>query len=164
MGVERLDMHRPIPTGAHDLSQSLRIVLISLVDLHLESGPRMPGVEACDFEAAATQFVYQPWCHGAGFDADAGIVFGMPTHHSLDLFRIRRALTTPHSATGIVDDADRRQLLRHVQTNVVGHRTASDGESPESSARITTPVSLPAAAITRCPHKAARRLEIGHPA
>jgi hypothetical protein len=28
--VERLDMNRPVPPGANDLSQSLRIVLISL--------------------------------------------------------------------------------------------------------------------------------------
>ena len=122
MGVKRLDMHRPIPTRAHDLRQSLRIILIGLVELHLECSPRMPGVKASDVEPAATQFVYQPWRHRTGFDADTGILSGMPTHRPLNLFRVRRALTPPQSATGIVNDADRRQLLRHVQTNVVGHR------------------------------------------
>src|SRR5215472_10449709 len=125
MGVERLDMHRPIPSRAHDLRQSLRIILIGLVDLHLECSPRMPGVKAGDVEPAATQFVYQPRRHWTGFDAVTGVLSGMPTHRRLDVFRVRRALTPPQPATGIVDDANRRHLLRHVQTNVVGHRTAS---------------------------------------
>ena len=80
-------------------------------------------------EQHRTKLHSQPWRHRARFDADAGTISAMPTHHSLDLFGVRCALTTPHSATGIVNDADRRQLLRHVQTNVMGHRTASDGES-----------------------------------
>ena len=44
------------------------------------------------------------------------------------------ALATPQPAAGIVDDADRRELLRDVQTNVVGHLTASDGESYRATA------------------------------
>src|ERR1700722_7874895 len=134
MGVERLDMHRPVPSRTHDLRQPLRIILIGLVDLHLECSPRMPGVKASDVEPAATQFVYQPWRHGTGFDADTGILSGMPVHRPVDLFRVRRALTPPQPATGIVNDADRGQPLRHVQTNVVGHRTASDGEYHRATA------------------------------
>jgi hypothetical protein len=95
MGVERLDMHRPIPSRAHDLRQFLCIILIGLVDLHLERSPRMPGVKARDVEPAAAQFVHQPWRHRTGFDADTGILSGMPMYRSLDLFRVRRALTTP---------------------------------------------------------------------
>ena len=41
----------------------------------------------------------------------------------------RFTLATPLPATGIVHDTDRRQFLRHVQTDIVGHRTASDGET-----------------------------------
>src|SRR5580692_2469694 len=147
MGAERLDMHRPIPSRAHDLRQSLRIVRIGLVDLHFERRPRMPGVKACDFEPPAAQFVHQPWRHGTGLDADTRILFGMPTYHPLDLFGVRCALTTPKPATGAVNDADRRQLLRHVQTNVVGHRTASDGESH----RATSPGSRHYRRINRLP-------------
>jgi hypothetical protein len=77
------------------LRQSLRIILIGLVDLHLERSPRMPGVKARDVEPAAAQFVYQPWRHRTGFDADTGILSAMTTYRPLDLFRVRRALTTP---------------------------------------------------------------------
>jgi hypothetical protein len=100
-------MHRPIPTRAHDLRQSLRIILIGLVDLHLECSPRMPGVKASDVEPAATQFVYQPWRHRTGFDTDTGILSGVPTHRPLNLFRVRRALAPPQPATDAVNDADR---------------------------------------------------------
>ena len=68
---------------------------------------------------AATQFVSPPWRHGTGFDTDTDILSGVPTHRLADLFRVRRALTPPQPTTGIVDDADRGQLLRHVQANVV---------------------------------------------
>jgi hypothetical protein len=43
VALERLDINRTVPPGANDLSQSLRIVLISLVDLHLEGGACVPG-------------------------------------------------------------------------------------------------------------------------
>ena len=46
-----------------------------------------------------------------------------------------------------------RSILRHVQTDIVGHRTASDGESHRATARSAAlSASQPAAAITRCPH------------
>ena len=73
---------------AHELRQSLRIVRVGLVDLHLERRPRMPGVKACDFEPPAAQFVHQPWRHGTGLDADTRILLGMPTYHPLDLFGV----------------------------------------------------------------------------
>src|SRR6516225_5089760 len=104
MGLERLDMNGPIPPRAHDLRQSLRIVRIGLVDLHLECRPRVPSVQACDFEPAAAQFVHEPWRHGAGLDADTRILFGMPTHHPLNMFRVRRAMATPQPTTGIVNN------------------------------------------------------------
>src|ERR1700756_2103146 len=37
MAVERLDVNGPVPASADDLSQSLRVVLICLVDLHLKA-------------------------------------------------------------------------------------------------------------------------------
>jgi len=36
----------------------MRIVLIGLVDLHLESGPCMPGIKASDVEPAIAQSVH----------------------------------------------------------------------------------------------------------
>jgi hypothetical protein len=54
----------------------------------------MPGVKARDVEPAAAHFVYQPWRHRTCFDAYTGILPGMTTYRPLDLFRVRRALTT----------------------------------------------------------------------
>src|SRR5215469_7589409 len=70
--------------------------------------------------------MHQPWRHGTGLDTDAGILAAMPLGGAFDLFRFRGALATPQSATGIVHDTDRRQFLRDVQTDIAGHRTASD--------------------------------------
>ena len=53
VGVERFNMRGPIPSCAHDLCEPLRIVLIGLIDLHLERGSRMPRIEASDIKCAA---------------------------------------------------------------------------------------------------------------
>src|SRR3954469_17014296 len=63
------------------------------------------------------------------------------------------ALATPEPATGIVDDTDRRQLLRNVQTNKAGHRAPPMCQLPGT---VPGPRQyewnwLPTA-ITRCPH------------
>src|SRR5271155_1097435 len=113
----------------------------------------MPRIEACDGEPATAQLVHQPWRHRTGLDTDAGILAAMPPHRALNLFRIGSALATPQSATGVVHDTDRGRFLRYVQANIVGHRTASDGESDRATARSAAlSASQPAAAITRCPH------------
>jgi hypothetical protein len=47
----------------------------------------MPRVKAGDVEPATAQLVHQPWCHGPGFDADAGLV-SVSLHRPFDLFRV----------------------------------------------------------------------------
>src|SRR5208283_2127181 len=89
VAVERLDVNRSEPAGADDLSQPFRIVLIRLIDLHLESSAGVPSVETNDFKSESAQFMHQPWRHRASFDANAGFIPRMSAHHSGDLFRRR---------------------------------------------------------------------------
>ena len=80
-------MNRPVPSGPNDLSQSLRIVLIRLVDLHLEGSACVPDVETNDFEAKIiTEFMHEPWCHRSGLDPYAGVISRMPADQNGDLF------------------------------------------------------------------------------
>jgi hypothetical protein len=90
VALERLDINRTVPPGANDLSQSLRIVLISLVDLHLEGG-------ACgnDFGPEIAQFMHQPWRHRSGLDPYAGVISRMPADQNAHLFWNRGALAPP---------------------------------------------------------------------
>src|ERR1700730_13269682 len=118
VAVERLDINRPVPA---DLSQSFRVVLIRLIDLHLEGGTCVPGIETNDFEPEIAEFVHEPWRHRSGLDPYAGVIPCVPTHETADLFRNRRALAPPYSAANIVDDANSRHLLRNVQSNKMGH-------------------------------------------
>jgi hypothetical protein len=121
VAVERLDVNRPEPAGADDLSQPFRVVLIRFIDLHLESGAGMPSVETNDFKSESAEFMHQPWRHRASLDANAGIISRMSAHHSGDLFRRRGALAPPQPATSIVHDANGCHFLRNVQTDEVGH-------------------------------------------
>jgi hypothetical protein len=109
------------------MRQSFRVVLIRLVELHPERRSRMAGIKAGDVEPEAAQSVHKPWRHGPGLQANAGIRSAMLPDGAPDVFRIRDALAAPKSATGTVDDTNRRHFLRHIQTDIVGHRIASDG-------------------------------------
>jgi len=93
--VERLDMNGSVPSRANDLSQSLRIVLIRLVDLHLEGSACVPGVETNDFEAKSAKFMHEPWRHRSGLYPNAGVIPSMPADQNADLFRICGALAPP---------------------------------------------------------------------
>ena len=88
MGIERLDVHRPIPSRAHDLREPLGIVLVGLVHLHLERGTGMSRVEANHVEPALAQFMDKPWRHRASFNPDARIIPRMPSHSPLNWFRL----------------------------------------------------------------------------
>ena len=95
MTVERLDMNGSIPSRANDLSQSLRVVLISLVDLHLEGSSCVPGVETNNFEAEIAKFMHEPWRHRSGLYPYAGVIPRMPADQNADLFWICGTLAPP---------------------------------------------------------------------
>src|SRR5580700_4140735 len=92
VAFERLDVNGPVPASANNLSQSLRVVLIRLVDLHLQGGTRMPGIETNDFEPEFAEFMHQPWRHRSGLDPYAGLVPRMQADQNGDLFWNRGAL------------------------------------------------------------------------
>src|SRR6478736_9582611 len=77
MRIEGLHVNRPIPSRAHDLGQPFGIVLVGLVELHLQSGLHSPGVQTLDIEASAAQAVNEPGCHRTGFDAYFSVDTGM---------------------------------------------------------------------------------------
>src|SRR4051812_42487153 len=111
MSVERLDVHRPVPSGAHDLRQTLGVILVGLVHLHLERGARVPGVETGDIEAARAQFMHEPWRHRPGLDPKLGILSRMPPYDARNLLRIGRTLAAPKPRPGLVNNTDPSQLL-----------------------------------------------------
>ena len=78
MAAKRFDVNGPIPTGANDLSQSFRVVLICLIDLDFESGTRMAGVKTRNFEAEIAEFMHEPWRHRTSFDSYAGVILMTP--------------------------------------------------------------------------------------
>ena len=85
----------------------------------------MPGVKIHNFEAEIAEFMHELWRHRSSFDPYAGVISGIPTHHSTDPFWNGRALAPPQPPTGIIDHADGGHLLRNIQANKMGHRSAS---------------------------------------
>jgi len=65
--------------------------------------------------------VHQAWRHRAGLDTDLRVGAGMAPDNPLNLFRARRALTSPKTHPGIIDNTDSRRLLRYIQSNKIAH-------------------------------------------
>src|SRR5258706_1035695 len=121
MRVQRLHMHRAIPPRANDIGKPFSIVLVSLVDLHLERSASVPRVEADHVETAVTELMDQPRRHRSRLDTNFGIMTGMAADGGIDLIRARRANTAPNPVAVRIDDTDRRCLLRYVQAYRMGH-------------------------------------------
>jgi hypothetical protein len=90
VGFEGLDVHRPVPSRAHDLCQAFGVVLVGFVDLHLKSSTGVPSIEAHNVEASTTHLMHQPWRHGTRLDANSCFFASMPAHGALDLTRTER--------------------------------------------------------------------------
>jgi hypothetical protein len=84
---------------------------VGLVHLHLERGTRVPGIEAGDIEPSRAEFMHEPRRHRPRLDPDPRIASRVPTDHPRNLLRVGRALATPEPTSGVVDNADRSQLL-----------------------------------------------------
>jgi hypothetical protein len=106
---------------AHDLRQPLGITLIGLVDLHLQRSARVPRIKACDIQPTTPQLVHKPRSHRPGLKANAGIVASVAAYCRIDLLGRRNTNAPPDPVASWIDNADRRHLLRYVQTNKVSH-------------------------------------------
>src|SRR6266851_984986 len=137
MRIERLYVDWPIPSRAHDLRQSLGVVLVGFVEPHLQRGLHTPGVQTLDIKASAAQAVHEPGRHRAGLDTDFDVNnTGMPQHACRDRSGVSDACTSPEPPALLVHNANRRRLLRHVQPNIMRHRNLRWCKPPGDSARI----------------------------
>jgi hypothetical protein len=81
-----------------------------------------PRVEANHVEPEIAKFMHNPRRHGAGFNPNPRIIARISAHRGANIFRDGKALASPYSPTVLVDNANRRRLLRNVQANKMGHR------------------------------------------
>jgi hypothetical protein len=77
MGVQGLHVHGLVPAGAHHLRQAFRVILIGLVEPHLQRGFDPPGVETFHLDARLPQAVNEPGHHRPGLDSSRRIGAGM---------------------------------------------------------------------------------------
>jgi len=87
------------------------IVLVGLVHLHLQCRTCVSSVETNNIQSPLAERVHEPWRHRAGFQPDTSVLSRMPFYDSFELHGIGGALTTPYPSAGLVDNADRGQLL-----------------------------------------------------
>jgi hypothetical protein len=73
MRIERFDVDRPIPSCAHDLRQTFGVVLIGLVDPHLQCGLNAAGIQTLHIKPLATHAMNEPGRHRSGLDTHFGV-------------------------------------------------------------------------------------------
>src|SRR5215213_1247017 len=124
------ERYQPVRMICASPSASFWSVLLSCIF----SAARVTRVKADDLKPPAAQFVDEPGRHRPGLDLDAGLIAGMAAKRLLDHLGRRGAYAAPDPAAACIDNTDRRCLLRHVQANKVGHRSASDGRNHRATA------------------------------
>jgi hypothetical protein len=73
MSIKGLHMDHPIPPRAHDLRQPFSIVLVGLVQSHLQRHLHLPGVQTPNVDASAAQPMNKPGRHRTGLDTHLGV-------------------------------------------------------------------------------------------
>ena len=123
--IKRLHAHGPTPPRAHDLRQTLRVVLAG--HLHLERGAGLPRVKADDIQPSAAWLMHKPRHHRTGHLTKLRVRSRMPSYCPPDLLGSVRNWPRQGRRGGLFEDANCRQPPRDVQTDGSGHRTAFDG-------------------------------------
>jgi hypothetical protein len=127
--------------------------------LHLQRSARVPRIKACDIEPATPQLVHKPGSHRPCLKANAGIVASVVAYRRINLLGRRSANAPPDPVASWIDNADRRHLLRYVQTNKVshdpppmvettGHQRPDRGTIDESARRRDYPMSTHGTLVT----------------
>src|SRR4051794_35412608 len=133
MCIERLHVDRSIPSGAHDLRQALGIVLVGFVEPHLQCGLYPPGIKTRDIEAGGAQPMDKPGYHRTGLNPNFCISTGMSEHLCRDRIGVRGAHAPPEPTPLLVHDADRRRLLRYIQSDIVRHPNLRRCKPPDDN-------------------------------
>ncbi len=114
MRIQRLHVNRTIPASSYDLGKPLGIILIGLVDLHLERGARMSCIETNNIETAPSKFMHQPRRHGTGLDANMRIITRMAADRRFNSIGFGGANATPEAVAIYINNTNCRRLLGNV--------------------------------------------------
>jgi hypothetical protein len=120
----------------HHLSQALGVVLICLVEPHLQRRLHSSGIKAIHREAGRSQSMHQPRCHCACLDADPRVRAGVTLQLGCQDARVAGAGAAPLPLASLIHHANGCRLLRNVKSHV--HHWSSPimlalpGQSPGS--------------------------------
>ena len=114
MTIEIFDANLFVPTTLHDTRYAHGVVSVALVDLHLQSRLRMPGVNADDGQPHLIQLGPQPCRRCSGLEPNPNDVWRVQFDECRDRLRVRSNHPFALDLSCPIDDADRSQSQRHV--------------------------------------------------
>jgi len=119
MTVEVLDLS--IPSAPHDACNAGGIVAIAFVDLHLQGGLGVPGIDANNREPSLVEFGPKP-CRGRScLKADASQLWRVSRDEASDRVRIGGDHSLPLDLARLIDDTHGGLLQGNVQSHIVLH-------------------------------------------
>lgn len=78
MGVQEFDVHGRVPAGADHLRLPFSIILVGLVEPHLQRGVHPSRVQTFYRQPSLAQSMHQPGCHRSGLNPHPRVGARMP--------------------------------------------------------------------------------------
>src|SRR5882757_777474 len=137
LGNQRLHMYRLKQAYPHHLRDPARIVAVRLVDLlRRQQGLHVPRLDADHRQLGRRQCIDRPLRQRAGLDPDPAEAHSERGQKGDDVGRLGRYFLLQDYLAGIVDNAHRRFLHRHIKTSEMHHLIA-----PSSMIEVARPQS-----------------------
>ena len=108
MTVEVFDVYLLVPSALHDAGYSHRVVAVTLVDLHLQSGLGMPGIDADDGQSQLIQLGPKPSRCCSRLEPNPHDMRRMRFDEYRDRLRIGGNYSFAFDLSCSINDADRR--------------------------------------------------------
>src|SRR5215471_3490003 len=114
-------MHRTIETHPYHLRHAASVIAVGLVDLRLQHGPHVPGLDTDHRQARFGQSAIQPLRQRPSFKPNPFEVVGGVRQHRQQGLGLARHLHFPNDLAHLIYNADAGLLDRYVQSSKMVH-------------------------------------------
>jgi hypothetical protein len=128
--IEVFDADLLVPPALHDTGDANRVVAITLVDLHLQSCLGVSGIDADDGQSQLMQLSPEPRRRRSCLKPNPRNMRRMRFDECRDRFRVGRNHAFALDLSRSINNADRCQLQRYVQSDIVSIAALHDCTAP----------------------------------
>src|SRR5262249_24527824 len=120
-GAAAFDPDLPVPAGTHQMCQSLGVVGIGLVHLHIERLLAVTRIETDHRQAFSSERSPKPSGQWSRLETDAHRSRSIPTHCCNDRSSVSRASATPNPIARFIKHVKLRLFQRYIEPDILRH-------------------------------------------